>query len=85
MTTPLPSIDNPLPILIPPRTVALAVGKTYPPAAAAILPLASIVIVVPSGMTPPKVDVVATGNVYAEGIVGLFKISPRPDVASQSG
>ena len=27
VTTPLPSIDNPLPILIPPRVVADAVGS----------------------------------------------------------
>ena len=33
VATPSPSIDNPLPILIPPRVPAAAVGNTYPPPA----------------------------------------------------
>ena len=84
MTTPPASIERPAPILIPPKVAAAAIGNTYPPAAAAILPLESTVIVVPSGITPPSADVVAAGNEYAAGTDGLLRICANPVVAFQS-
>ena len=35
-------------------------------------------------LTPPRTDGLAVGNVYAGGMVGLLRISARPDVAFQS-
>ena len=70
--------------MIPPRVVAPAVGNVYAPALALRTPSPSILKLAPT-LTPPRVPAAAIGSVYAEGMLGLFRICPNPDVASQSG
>ena len=80
----MPSIERPEPTLIPPRVVASATGNVYDPGLALRTPLTSMLRLAPT-LIPPSVPAAAIGKVYSDGIVGLFRISPRPDVASQSG
>ena len=84
MITPLPSIVIEVPsTLTPPNVVVVAVGNVYAPALALRTPLASIVKLFPT-LIPPRTDTLAVGNVYAGGMVGLLRISAKPDVAFQS-
>ena len=80
----MPSIERPEPTLIPPRVVASAIGSVYDPGLALSTPSPSMLRLAPT-LNPPRTVGEAIGNVYSAGIVGLLRISPSPDVASQSG
>jgi len=57
----------------------------YEPGLASRTPVDGSIVKLAPTLNPPRTVDEAIGNVYAEGMLGLFRICANPDVASQSG